>query len=349
MKAGVKSGVMGVAALAALSLFPLPAAAQAVEISWRPTTSPAPRFDTVQLPLYLLAGGRPLEDFTSATRPTLRPIDSYEEDDSDRDHRLEQLAQCSLLGEIRGQSVLDVICGFPNGVIDLLSGSLRRGPASNEVVSLRAGKDRSLLPRLLACPIDDPGAHPFDDLVCQLLTREQKYFARFQDSGLSSFALEEGRADIDRDALMEDQGKLLFDACRKLYFGRFGTRLDERIRDEAIDITRWHPVDFVVAPAMIAGYLYIRGWEKKVDLLGLKCSFQMEPLRRILEGLNGSRSELVSAASLEIGVGNFPLKAIISIGMLDGDAMVDFVGIGTSLGKAKQIVTQEMQALRGVE
>jgi hypothetical protein len=339
--------VLGAAALAALSLFPLAAAAQAVEISWRP--APAPSFETVPLPLYFLSGGALLEDYAFAPRPALRLIDAFEDSDSDRDHRLEQLAQCSLLGEIRGQSTLDVLCGIPNGMIDLLSGGLRRGPAVDEVVSLRLSKDRSLLPRLLACPIDDAGAHPFDDLLGQLLIREQRYFARFQDSSLSTFAVEEGLSDIDRSALMEDQNKLLFDACRRVYFGRFGTRLDEKIRDEAIDITRWHPVDFVVAPAMIAGYLYIRGWEKRVDLLGLKCTFQMEPLRRIMERFEGSRNDLVSAASLEIGVGNFPLKAIVSVGILEGDAIIDFVGIGTSLGKAKQIVTQEMQSLQGFE
>jgi len=347
MKAGVKAGVMGAAAMAVFSLFPLAAAAQAVEISWNP--SPAPTFETFQIPLYFLAGGRPLEDFTSAPRPTLRLIDSFEDSESDREHRLEQLAQCSLLGEVRGPSTFDIIFGIPNGMIDLLSGGLRRGPASDEVVSLRAGKDRSLLPRLLSCPVDDAGSHPFDDLVGQVLTREQKYFARFQDSSLATSAVETGTQDLDRSAFMEDQNKLLFDACRRVYFGRFGTRLDEKIRDEAIDITRWHPVDFVVAPAMIAGYLYVRGWEKRIDLLGLKCSFQMEPLRRILERFEGPRNDLVSAASLEVGIGNFPIKAIVSVGIMEGDAMIDFVGIGTSLGKAKQIVTQEMQSLHPLD
>lgn len=210
-------------------------------------------------------------------------------------------------------------------------------------------ENRMLLSRLLTCPIDDASAHPFDDLVSHLLAREQRYFARFQDSSFSAAADEVCLEDIDSADLMADQRDILFGVFRKLCSESIGLRLNGRLRDEAFDIARWHPVDFAVAPAVVAGYLYMLGWDKKVELLGLRCAFQIEPMRRILERFEGSNGDLVSAASLEIGVGKFPVKAIVSVGIMDGDALIDFVGIGMSLGKARQVVTLALSSLQGYE
>ncbi len=328
----------GFCVAALLAALPLTAAAQAVEVSFH--TMPAPATEKARAP-ELLKMGDPLPVFSLDPAP-FRPNLSFEISTEERERRHEELSKCGLLSGIRGRSALDVIAGLPNGMIDWVAGGLRGTPDRGDACSLRSPEDASLLSRVFSGPVQDASEHPFDDLMNQLLVREQKYFARFQDSDLSTVAVESGDQDIDSDGLMAAQRKILFDAARKLYFGRLGNRMDDRIRDESFDISRWHPIDYAVAPALIAGYLYVRGWEKKVDVMGLKCCFQMEPIRRILERFEGSHNDLVSAASLEIGVGNFPVKAIISLGIQDGDPLLDFVGIGTSIGKAKQVVSQAL-------
>lgn len=332
----------GAWATAVLAFLPLAAAAQSVEVGWRTTPAPVP--EAPRFPAYYRAG-EPVPEMAPDTIP-FRPALSFEDSAEDRERRLAELAKCGLLTEIRGRTPLDVIAGLPNGLLDMIASGIQSPPDRGCTFSYQNPEERSLLPRLFSgASLRDAGDHPFDDLMCQLLAREQKYFARFQDSDLATLGVENGSADIDTDELMEDQRKIMFDAARKLYFGRLG-RVDDRLKDEAFDIGRWHPVDFAVAPALIAGYLYVRGWEKKVDVMGLKCAFQVEPLRRILERFEGSHNDLVSAASVEVGVGNFPVKVIVSVGIQDGDALLDFVGIGTSIGKAKQIVSQELDGLK---
>lgn len=335
-------GLVGACAAALVALLPLPAAAQAVEATYRAPLNPP----TPPLGVELYTPGDTMPAFPASTIPSFRPSLTIVETEEDRAHRLEETSKCFLLGEIAGRSGLDVIAGLPHVLVDWVATGFRPGVARDDTCSLRSAEERSLLPRLLSIPADDPAAHPFDDLVNQLLAREQRYFSRFQDSDLATFGLEAGTEDIDFEELMEDQQKLWFDVVRKLYLGRFGRSVDDRFRDEAIDVGRWQPVDFVVAPALVAGYLYVRGWEKKIEIGGVKCAFQMESLRRIIERFEGGRNDLVSAASLELGVGTFPIKVILSVGIQDGDALLDFVGIGTSIGKAKQVVSQELDFVK---
>jgi hypothetical protein len=337
----MKGAKAGAWAGAVLAFFPLAAAAQSVEVGWRPTPAPIP--EAPRFPAYYRAG-EPMPETSPDTIPFRPPLD-FEDSAEDREHRLAELSKCGLLAEVRGFTVLDVIAGIPNDMIDLVTAGFQPRADRDCAYSYRSSEDCSLIPRLFS-GVRDGSDHPFDDLMGQLLVREQKYFARFQDSDLATTGVENGSEDIDTDELMDDQRKIWFDAARKLYFGRFGRNADDRFREEAIDITRWHAIDFVVAPTLVAGYLYIRGWEKKVDVFGLKCAFQMEPLRRILERFEGSRDDLVAAASVEVGVGSFPVKVIVSVGIQDGDALLDFVGIGTSIGKAKQCVSQELDGLK---
>jgi hypothetical protein len=323
-----------VAAGAAFLLSALAGVASAQgERGWNalPETRPAPA---------TFRPGDPLPEFTLGSAPSRPPLE-FEESSEDRAWRLESLSKCSLLTPVHGRTVFDLVAGLPNEVIDWVAAGVTPPPDVGGTYSLLPEEDGSLLARIFAHSIQKASDRPFDDLVQQLILREQKYFAKFQDSSLSTVAVGDGEEDIDSEGLMADQRKLLFDAARRLYFGRFGN-CDERVRDESLNVARWQPVDFAVAPTVIAGYLYVRGWEVKSHLLGLKCAFQLEPVRRILERLEGSHNDLVSAASIELGVGSFPVKAIVSFGIQDGDPLVDFVGIGTSVGKVKQVVSQAM-------
>jgi hypothetical protein len=269
-----------------------------------------------------------------------RPWLSVEE--HERELRMESLSKCRLLAEIGGRTLLDDIAGFPNVLIDKTACFLNPPPASGDAWSLRECADGSVLNRVFASSIQDASPRPFNELLEQLLLREQKYFARFQDTDLSTVGVEDGVEDITSEGLMAAQRKLLFDTARKMYFGRLGNKADDRLRDESLNFSRWEPIDYAIAPGLLAGYLYVRGWEKKFDVLGLNWNFQIEPLRRILEKRTGESDDLVSAASVEIGLGDFPVKAIVSFGIQDGDGLLDFVGIGTSVGKAKQIVSAEL-------
>jgi len=67
------------------------------------------------------------------------------------------------------------------------------------------------------------------------------------------------------------------------------------------------------------------------------------PMQRIDRHLRRSEDFLVSAASFEVGLKEFPLKAIISGGVLNGSPTVDFVGIGTSVSMAKKAIKFEMK------
>lgn len=313
----------GLLAAAFTLALPLAAAAQSVESSWFSKSAEEP-------------GRRQLR---------VRPVVSLEDTAEDLEHRIELIRNCALLTEIKGRSILDEIVSAPNFFLDLTANVLTPVPARDEVCSIRAWEDGSILSRVFAQSIREPGSRPFDDLVSQFVQREQRYFSKFRDSYLATVGVEDGEEDINVDGLMADQHKVLFDAVRKFYFGRLGNKVDDRLRDESLDVSRWEAIDCVVAPAILAGYLYVRGWEKKFSAAGLSWTFQLESLRRILERRTGSHNDLVSAASLEIGFGDFPVKAIISAGLQDGDPLMDFIGFGTSLGKAKQVVAHELGVL----
>ena len=318
--------------LAAVLLAAVPLSAAAQEIAW--TTSPGP--ERLLRPVLPPPGERTF-DYSGGLIP-YRPVMVYEETSQERELRFVSISKCNLLAETGSRTILDVIAGIPNGMIDFVASGIQPAPGTEEIRTLGTSDEGSLLGRMLSGPIEAPSDRPFDDLFSELILREQRYFSKFHDSDLATFAVNDGVEDIDTEGLMSAQRKVLFDTARKLYFGRLGNR-EERMRDESFDISRWHTVDFVVAPAMIAGFFYVRGWEKKIDVLGLNWNFQVEPVRRILERFEGSHNDLVGAAGVEVGLGDFPIKLLVSMGIEDGDPLCDFIGFGTSLGKAKQVVS----------
>jgi len=279
---------------------------------------------------------------TGGGRPSLRPELDVEDTAEEREFRFQNLSKCFHLSAIRTRTILDEVVDLPNVMIDWTAGIMNPRRDAGEVQSLRDAEQGSILSRVFSTSVLEASPHPWDDLVNQVIRREQRYFSKFQDSSLATIGVEDGVEDVDSDALMADQRKMLFDTARKLYFGRLAAGTDDRLRDESLNVARWQPVDYAVAPALLAGYLYVRGWEKKFDMLGFKCGLQLEPIRRILERFEGSHNDLVGAASMELGLGDFPVKAIVSVGIQDGDPLFDFVGFGTSVGKAKQVVRQEL-------
>ena len=318
-------------AVALAAVMQLAAAAQVDIISWTyPEAHRAPAY---------YRPGEPLPDFTPGSLD-LRPSPAFEESDDDRQRRLDVISKCGLLNEVGGWSILDTVVGAPNSMMDLVASTMQPAPDREDARSFRSGGG-SVIARVFTDSLREAPDRPFNALVDQLVAREQRYFSRFQHSNLATVGVEDGTEDLEVEHLMADQRKILFDAARRLYFGRFSGG-DARLRDESLDVSNWHPVDYVVAPALLSGFLFVRGWETDVNLLGLRCGFQLEPVRRILERLEGSHDDLASAASVELGMGNFPVKVIVSFGVQDGQPLMDFVGIGTSVGKVKQVVEQQV-------
>jgi hypothetical protein len=326
----LKSSALAAALVAGLQL----AVSAQADITWNshPEARRGPAF---------FRPGDPLPAFIPGALE-FRPLPSFEESEEDRERRMDLLSKCGLLADVRGLSILDVFVGAPNSMMDFVASTVHPGPERGETFSYRSSSEGgSVVARVFSEGLREASPRPFDALVDQLVMREQRYFARFRHSNLATIGVEDGSEDLEIEHLMADQRKLLFDSARRLYFGRLSGG-DDRLRDESLDVSRWHPVDYVVAPAMIGGFLFVRGWEKDINLLGLRCGFQVEPVRRILERLEGSHNDLASAASLELGMGDFPVKVIVSFGIQDGHALMDFVGIGTSVGKVKQVIENEL-------
>ncbi len=168
--------------------------------------------------------------------------------------------------------------------------------------------------------------------------REQRFFSRFAESGLSDAGVEDGTEDVDLDPLASEQGKILWDAFRKTYLSKYKFRAEDRIRDDAFYFSEWRGVDFVVLPPLMAGYLWYRGIEKKVSVGGtwLRCS--LEPFSRWERASDG---DLPAALTLEWSIKTFPVGLIVSTGYEGGRFGVDFVGLGTSAGLVKRLLIQE--------
>jgi hypothetical protein len=187
----------------------------------------------------------------------------------------------------------------------------------------------------------DPGdiREPFTDALTRWVAREQQYFAGFADSPLMTFDVEDGSVDVDKSEMMFDQRRILMDVGRKLYLGKYVVRLEDRVRDDAYKFSDWRGVDFLLGPPVIAVYTYIRGFDKRINLGGdVQLRMHLDPIRRIREFADEEERDLVGALSFELGVKGFPLKAILTFGLHNGDPEMDFVGIGTSVGEARKVV-----------
>jgi hypothetical protein len=205
-------------------------------------------------------------------------------------------------------------------------------PRSGHYV-LGVDDDEGITSRLLDFHVEERQGRLFSDFVGRLMEREQKYFARFDDSYLATPDLSDGTADVDEGELLDEQRKLLWDVLRKTYFSKYRFKADERIKDEAFYFNEWRGLDFVVLPPLMAGYLWYRGLEKRFSMGDTWLQVSFEPARRWADD-----EELAAGLALDWRPKGFPIGLIVSAGLYEGDPAIDFVGIGTSLGMAKKTV-----------
>ena len=159
-----------------------------------------------------------------------------------------------------------------------------------------------------------------------------RYFAGFGDSYLNTPSFMDGTTAIEESNLMSDQRKILWDVGKNTYLSKYRIKIDG-IKDEAFYFSDWRGIDFVMLPALVTGYLYYRGLEKKVSFLDTEGKIYLEPLQRWI-----GRDNLMVGVGVEWGPKDWPVKLLVAAGIDEGDVNVQFIGIGTSIGMVKKLL-----------
>jgi hypothetical protein len=226
----------------------------------------------------------------------------------------------------------DAVLGLPellfNSLVSFASSCVPRSGSS----VWEQGQSEPVTGRIFDLEIQPRRGSIFADYMTQWVEREQRFFARFDDSYLNTHAFEDGEGEVDQGDLVAEQRKILWDALRRTYLAQYKFKPEERIRDEAFYFTEWRGIDFAVLPPLIAGYLYYRGIDKKFSISGTWLRVSLEPLERWM----GGDEDLPAGLSVEWGIKGFPLGIIATAGMYDGSVEFDFVGVGTSAGLVRK-------------
>ena len=237
---------------------------------------------------------------------------------------------------------LDLLIGFPEDLVGGALHSLDLLTHDEDDLSMSEESHRALLVRMAASTDVGPRDRPFDSLVGLWMEREVKYFGQWGESPMATIAVEEGLEDLDHVGFIHAQKKVFTHTLGRYYLGRYAAPLNDCIRRDVFDLSRWGAADYAVGPCIIAGYLYLRGWDRYFAMGDLDCRLHLSPVDRINRHLRRTDDYLVSAASLEFGVKGFPLKAIVSGGVLNGSPSMEFVGIGTTVAMFKKTIKLEM-------
>lgn len=199
-----------------------------------------------------------------------------------------------------------------------------------------AEEGRAIASRITEWEIVPRAGRVTADLARSFVDRETRFFLAFEGSYLNTLPYELGFEDLDYEDFRYEQGKVLLDAVRRAYLMKYRFRPEERIRDDAFGFRGWSGPDFALLPPVMAGYLYLRGLERRFTWLGLQVGVALEPLHRWA----GGERDLLVGAGVEVGFPGFPVFFLASAGVIDGEVEMDFVGIGTGLGMVRK-------ALRG--
>lgn len=200
--------------------------------------------------------------------------------------------------------------------------------------SITSDEDQNLTSKVLAVDVHGSTGHLFPEFMTFFAEREQHFFAGFGDSYLATPDVERGVADVDMNALVIEQRKVMWDVLKKTYFSKYRFRAEERIHDDAFYINQWHGVDFVTLPPFIAVYLYYRGLDKNFHVFGTQLRVQLEPGMRFLSG-----RDVIGAIVAEWRpYKEFPVGIVASTGMYNHRPEFEFIGIGTSIGEVKKAI-----------
>lgn len=217
---------------------------------------------------------------------------------------------------------LDEILRVPEALLDGAASLLQ------QIAPRPSGEEGSLTSRILDFQVEVRNRRPAAEFMEFWAQREARYFAKFDESRASATLDEEP----DADEMRRDQQKILWEAFRKTYFSRY-RRAEERIRDDAFSVRHWRGIDYAVVPPLLAGYLWFRGLDRKFSFGPTTIRLDVEPLRDLVSG-----DDEVSAFGVEWMPKGSPIGLLFSVGVYEGDAKMDFIGIGTSIGMARKAI-----------
>jgi len=232
---------------------------------------------------------------------------------------------------------LDLFFSLPRTFFDGVVDVVRWWFPADRTISLREQEDSSMVSRFVH--IKDPGrvdSH-FREFAREWVNRQEKVFGAAGDAYLFSVDFDNVE-DVSVDDVMYEEGKILLDVLRRVYLSKYFGGTEDRLKTEAWRVSRWKPIDYVLCPPVLAAYTWYRGWDRRLRLLGTKLHIKIEPPARIYEATKHERGRMVGAVTLEWQIGNFPIRLVAAAGWNEGQAELDFVGIGTSVGIAKKAV-----------
>jgi len=230
------------------------------------------------------------------------------------------------------EGALEAAFEVPRTLCDGAFGALRACWPTDGCYSLAQEEEGPMVGRLLQLRGPEHTSSALREFAARWVEREQRQF-----SGPAYYLVAFDDEPADNEELRVEQRKILLDVGRKVYLSKYLGRAEERLKGEAWFVWQWQPVDWLVGPPVLAAYTYFRGWERRISFANTKLYLKLEPIDRIREQLD--RDELmVGAFTVEWQFASFPLKLLFSTGIQDGEFLMDFVGIGTSIGDAKKAV-----------
>lgn len=200
------------------------------------------------------------------------------------------------------------------------------------------GESEGVLERLLDLQREVRGGRIFTEFLGHWVEREQRFFARFSDSHLYTAGVEDGTAEMDLDAFAYEQRKLLWDAARRTYLSKYKFKAEERIREDAFYFSEWRGADFVLLPPLMSGYIYWRGLDKRISVGPTWLRLSVEPISEWFH-----EEEMTAGAGVEWMPKGFPVGLIVTAGLHDGRPEMDFIGIGTSTGMVRKLLTAQQE------
>jgi hypothetical protein len=242
--------------------------------------------------------------------------------------RFDQTTKGGILEDL-GDSLLKT----PEALLDAMVRCVGTFMGRSGTVTLR--DETSVTERIFDVQVSRREGRIFAEFMGNWVDREQHYLARFGDSELLTLGVEDGTEDVNLHDLTREQGKVLWDALKKTYLSKYRFRGEDRVREDAFYIDRWRGADFVAVPALLASYVWFRGLEKKMSVGDTWVRLSVEPLERWVSG----KEDMAAGVSLEWGIKGFPVALIVSAGRTGGRTDMDFIGIGTSVGMVRKILT----------
>jgi hypothetical protein len=230
------------------------------------------------------------------------------------------------------------ILALPDAALGCLAGSIHRCTAPAQPVLWRKDEPAPLSERFLEVSPGGREGTLLGSLTRTLVAREARFFASLESSELYTPGFEAGTEELDERLLRDRQRRILWDALRTTYLGRYRERAEDTLRDESLEVYAWKGPDFVVLPPLVAGYVYFRGLEKDFSFAGTRLSVAFEPVHEWL----GER-DVWGAMNAEWKVKGCPVGLVVSVGLHDGGLGLDFVGIGTSLSIARKAVALQRE------